>query len=115
MKNSAGAARIMKLCRLGAENWGDNAILMAMNPYTSSITIQGSRPKKDSGRQQRFFEKKRAKNFYLLGVVAAPAPPRPFSKSFLLLFFKKEALSFFARLPRITDLFTGHFCAGEVG
>jgi hypothetical protein len=40
-----------------------------------------------------FFEKKEAKKPLLLGDLALPVPQPAVSKSFLLLFFKKEALS----------------------
>jgi hypothetical protein len=40
-----------------------------------------------------FFEKKEAKKLLLLGVVAPALPQPAISKSFLLLFFKKEVLS----------------------
>jgi hypothetical protein len=40
-----------------------------------------------------FFEKKEAKKLLLLGALATPVPTPPISKSFLLLFFKKEVLS----------------------
>jgi hypothetical protein len=39
-------------------------------------------------------QKKKQKNSYLLEAVARPLPTPPTSKSFLLLFFKKEALSY---------------------
>jgi hypothetical protein len=42
------------------------------------------------GSKQRFFEKKRAKNFYESWALAAPTPT--IHKSFLVLFFKKEPL-----------------------
>ncbi len=44
-----------------------------------------------------FFEKKEAKNFCFRVLVATPVPVPAFSKSFLLLFFKKEALGVIAR------------------
>jgi hypothetical protein len=40
-----------------------------------------------------YLQKKQQKNSYLLGVVAPAVQTPPISKSFLLLFFKKEALS----------------------
>jgi hypothetical protein len=40
-----------------------------------------------------FFEKKEAKKLLLLGALATPTPQPPVSKSFLVLFFKKEPLS----------------------
>jgi hypothetical protein len=40
-----------------------------------------------------FVTKKNQKNFDLRGAVATPSPSPPVSKSFLLLFFKKAALS----------------------
>jgi hypothetical protein len=46
-----------------------------------------------------FFEKKNQKTFALLGTL--PASPRQHSKSFLLLFFKKEDLPDFARVARL--------------
>jgi hypothetical protein len=39
------------------------------------------------------FLKKRSKKLLVLGAVATPSPRPPVSKSFLLLFFKKEALA----------------------
>jgi hypothetical protein len=41
-----------------------------------------------------FLKKKKQKNFYFPRAVALPSPTPPMSKSFLLLFFKKEALAF---------------------
>ncbi len=41
-----------------------------------------------------FFEKKEAKKLLLPGVVAIAGPSASFSGSFLLLFFKKEALAY---------------------
>jgi hypothetical protein len=41
-----------------------------------------------------FFEKKEAKKLLLLGDLAPLSPQPARTKSFLLLFFKKEALSF---------------------
>jgi hypothetical protein len=41
-----------------------------------------------------FLKKKKQKNFYLLWALARKVPTPPVSKSFLLLFFKKEALPF---------------------
>jgi hypothetical protein len=41
-----------------------------------------------------FLQKKKQKNSYLLGVVAPALPTLPANNSFLLLFFKKEALAF---------------------
>jgi hypothetical protein len=40
-----------------------------------------------------FVNKKKQKNFDLLGALAPPLPQPALSKSFLLLFFKKEALA----------------------
>jgi hypothetical protein len=40
-----------------------------------------------------FLKKKKQKNVYLLGVVTPAVPNPATSKSFLLLFFKKEALA----------------------
>jgi hypothetical protein len=41
-----------------------------------------------------FLQKKKQKNSYLLEVVAPPVNKTPISKSFLLLFFKKEVLAY---------------------
>jgi hypothetical protein len=41
----------------------------------------------------------RAKNVYLRVLVATPVPMPTIRKSFLLLFFKKEALACFAQPP----------------
>jgi hypothetical protein len=46
-----------------------------------------------------FFEKKEAKKLLLLGALARPSPQPAISKSFLLLFFKKEALSSTVAIP----------------
>jgi hypothetical protein len=45
-----------------------------------------------------FLKKKKQKNFYLLGALAGWLPKPAVSKSFLLLFFKKEALAFLLSL-----------------
>jgi hypothetical protein len=44
-------------------------------------------------------DKKKQKNFDLLGACAWQMPHPAFSKSFLLLFFKKEALSSLLAFP----------------
>jgi len=41
-----------------------------------------------------FLKKKKQKNFHLRRALATVSPTPPVSESFLLLFFKKEALSF---------------------
>jgi hypothetical protein len=55
----------------------------------------GEEPGQSKGTEESsaFLKKKRAKNFYLLGVVATPLQIPPVNRSFLL-FFKKEALAF---------------------
>jgi hypothetical protein len=50
-----------------------------------------SKPKRIAKRAS-FFEKKEAKKLLLLGAFALQVPTPAVSKSFLLLFFKKEAL-----------------------
>jgi hypothetical protein len=46
-----------------------------------------------------FLQKKKQKNSYLLRVAALAGKTSPVSKSFLLLFFKKEALAFLSQNP----------------
>jgi hypothetical protein len=52
-------------------------------------------------KQARLFreQKRSKKNFDDLEVAATPEPHPPFSKSFLLLFFKKEGLTSLRCLP----------------
>jgi hypothetical protein len=47
-----------------------------------------------SNQELLFLQKKKQKNSYLLRDVATPEPHPARTKSFLLLFFKKEALSY---------------------
>jgi hypothetical protein len=46
-------------------------------------------------------KKKKQKNFCSWGRVAVQGPEPAVNKSFLLLFFKKEALSFLSALPSV--------------
>jgi hypothetical protein len=50
-----------------------------------------------------FFEKKAAKKLLLLGALAAPLPTPPISRSFLVLFFKKELLALPYWLPATVE------------
>jgi hypothetical protein len=65
--------------------------------------LNPAKEREDEGREQEasFFEKKEAKKLLLPGTVALrrARPSAPRSKSFLLLFFKKEALSSFSWAP----------------
>jgi hypothetical protein len=46
-----------------------------------------------TGRKRFFFEKKRSKKLSLLGAATRSVPQPAVNESFLLLFFKKEALA----------------------
>jgi hypothetical protein len=50
----------------------------------------------ESKQETSFCEQKEAKKLYLLGTLAWKVPMPSVNESFLLLFFKKEALSFYA-------------------
>jgi hypothetical protein len=50
-------------------------------------------------KQALLFYKKEAKNFHLLRALATPVPRPPVSKSFLVLFFKKEPLPSLPYIP----------------